>query len=218
MRREAVAGVIAILVVASLGIGYLSGIRARSSETITVTSISSVTTTTPIDSIQQVREAYLSYLQDVKSENASIVVDDYTNNATLAYEVNNPSGGMGGSNTGSNQIKQFYNQNIFFDNTMNLANESYIVSLSSNESEAIIHSNVTVYGESPDSLPNNQNGFYVANVALSIGFVHVGDDWLISSERWYDVNAVAGCQSFNTADCSILLSSPNWSQYIGPSQ
>jgi len=45
MRREAIAAVIAILVVASLGIGYLSGSRARGTETITSTSTSVSTST-----------------------------------------------------------------------------------------------------------------------------------------------------------------------------
>ena len=46
MRREGLAAVIAILVVASLGIGYLSGTSTRTTETMTSVSTSTVTSTT----------------------------------------------------------------------------------------------------------------------------------------------------------------------------
>jgi len=46
MRKEGLAAVIAILVVASLGIGYLSGTSTRATETVTSVSTSTVTSTT----------------------------------------------------------------------------------------------------------------------------------------------------------------------------
>jgi hypothetical protein len=46
MRKEALAAVIAILVVASLGIGYLSGTSTRATETMTSISTSTVTSST----------------------------------------------------------------------------------------------------------------------------------------------------------------------------
>jgi hypothetical protein len=51
MRKEGLAAVIAILVVASLGIGYLSGNSIRSTKTITSTSVSTSTVTSTTTSI-----------------------------------------------------------------------------------------------------------------------------------------------------------------------
>lgn len=48
MRREAIAAVVAVLVVASLGVGYLSGTSARSTKTVTSTATFVSTTTTQI--------------------------------------------------------------------------------------------------------------------------------------------------------------------------
>jgi hypothetical protein len=151
------------------------------------------------------------------SENVSAIVARYANNATLDYEVASPLGGLGASAVGDAQIRQFYNQDVLLGNpTVNYANETYAVSISGNESEATVRSNLTIYGNDGYVTPPNNAPVYVENAVLYIGFVHLGSDWLISHESWNDVNAVAGCPSFSSPGCSALLSTPNWVKEIWP--
>jgi hypothetical protein len=182
----------------------------------TVISISTTTSTVTIDLTQQVSDAYLTHLQDIKAQNISALIGEFATNSSLSAQTNNPTGGMGYLPTGS--VTKFYSQVMYSGHpTVNFANQSYATTISSNESAAVVHSNLTVYGESLYGPCNiNPCSVYVEDAALTLSFVHVGNDWLISNEFWYFVNGVDGCQSFSAPSCSTLLNSPNWSEYIGP--
>jgi hypothetical protein len=215
-RRDEVIALVACLLLGGAATYALVG--AGLSQRVTVTSVSTVTTTVTIDSAQEVTNAYLSYIQEVKTENITAIVDLYANNATVVYEVSNPTGGAGSGGDGTAQIIQLYNQDIFYGITsVNFGNESYSVPALGNGSEATIHANLTIYGNfNPSSAPGSHASVYVANLALSLQYVHVGQKWLISGETWNLVNDAFGCQSFSSSGCSIMLSSPNWAQQIWP--
>lgn len=209
-------------VVIALMIGLVAGAGATyafvagqnpGAKTATVTSTSTATSTVTIDLTQQVSDAYLTHLQNIKAQNITTLVGEFTSNPSLGAQTNNPTGGMGG---GTGNVTKFYAQVMYLGHpTVNFANESYTVTISSNESAAVTHSNLTVYGQSLYGPCNNTPcTVYVENAALTLDFVHVGNHWLISNEFWYFVNGIDGCQSFSTPPCSTLLSSPNWSEYV----
>jgi hypothetical protein len=213
-------------VVIVLVVGFLAGAGATYAlvgqglgpKTAIVTSTSTITSTVTLDLTQQVSDAYLTHLQAIESQNMTTLVGEYTGNATLGMFTNNPTGGMGGGING--QVEKFYAQSMFSGHpTVDFANESYTTTISSNESAATIHANLTYYGESLyGPCGNNPCTVYVDNARLTINFVRVGGDWLISNEYWYNVNGVDGCKSFSKLPCSTLLSSPNWSEYVLASQ
>jgi len=209
-------------VLAALVIGSLIGASAtyalaRAGLGQMITTTTTLTSTTTIDLTQQVSDAYLTHLQNIKAQNITALVGEFTSDPSIGAQTNNPTGGMGYLPTGD--VTKFYAQVMYSGHpTVNFANESYVVTISSNESAAIIHSNLTVYGESLYG-PCNDNPctVYVENAILTLDFAHVGNNWLISDEFWYFVNGIDGCQSFSVPYCSTLLNSPNWSEYIlGP--
>jgi hypothetical protein len=214
--------VIALMVglIAGAGATYAFGGQNLGAKTTTVTSTSTTTLTVTIDPTQQVSNAYLTHLQAITSQNMTALVGEYTNNATLGVFTNNPTGGMGGGYD-DGQVEKFYAQVMYLGHpTVDFANESYTTTISGNESAATIHANLTyygqsLYGQSPHG-PCNSNPctVYVDDARLTINFVRVGSDWLISNEYWYNVNGADGCSSLGTPPCSTLLSSPNWSEYV----
>src|SRR5580658_10116199 len=71
--------------------------------------------------------------------------------------------------------KLFYAQTFFSGHpTVDFANESYTTTISSNESAATIHANLTYYGESLyGPCGNNPCAFYADNARLTINLVRV---------------------------------------------
>jgi hypothetical protein len=210
---------LAVGLLAGAGATYALGGQDLGPKTTTVTSTSTITSTVTLDLTQQASDAYLTHLQAIESQNMTTLVGEYTDNATLGMFTNNPTGGMGGG-TDHGEVEKFYAQTFFSGHpTVDFANESYTTTISSNESAATIHANLTYYGESLyGPCGDNPCAFYADNARLTINFVRVGGDWLISNEYWYNVNGIDGCQSFNKPPCSTLLSSPNWSEYVLASQ
>jgi hypothetical protein len=85
MRKEGLTALVAILVVASLGIGYLSG-NTRATETMTSVSTSTVTSTVTYNATyQQVAYAYIAHLTQLNDRDVTGLGNDYESNATVVW-------------------------------------------------------------------------------------------------------------------------------------
>jgi hypothetical protein len=188
MKKEAQTVVMAILVAASLGAGYLAGGGGRGVQTVTTSSVvtQTNTTTVTIDPIQAVTSAYLAHLRSIQYQNDAALTSEYEDNATLAF-----SGGRLGQYRGAVEIRSVYQDVFFVPNgfgfsTVNLANESWTVSPAGSGTEATISSNFTMFGNDTSLIdhPGGVCATYTTNVSLQISYVLSGNDWLISQEAW----------------------------------
>jgi hypothetical protein len=176
----------------------------------TATATNTTATAATMNASQQVRSAYAAHLQNIGSENATVLGSEYERNATLQLTGN--VSGLAGQYQNNDSIRTFY-QSLFDAEigfpTINVTDVDYTVSVSGTAT-ALVDSNFTLYG--------NDTGFsfmvalggvtvYVANIRGDVSYVRHGDDWLISNET-LDFLAFDVCPSMSSPDCSSLLSSP----------
>jgi hypothetical protein len=151
------------------------------------------TATSTIDSTQSVSAAYAAYLRNLKSENTTGLAAEYESQASLVWGYAPSTGADEGGRriVGVANITQLFYSNFcpslcLFD-TVNLANETHVVSIAGNGTEATLDSNITIYGNSTGG--TNPPGFYTRSyadtAALNFSYVLAADgNWLISNETW----------------------------------
>jgi hypothetical protein len=111
MRKEGLTALVAILVVASLGVGYLSGNITRATETMTSVSTTTATFTGTYDATyQQVADAYATHLTQLKERDVIALSSDYESNATI--EWTGDASGLTGTYSGVSNIRLLWASTI----------------------------------------------------------------------------------------------------------
>jgi hypothetical protein len=164
MRKEALGVAVAVLVVASLGVGYLAGGGRTTTVTITTTS----------DAYEQVANAYQAHLSQLEVRDVSALASEYESNATIYWT--GAADDVAGNYSGSTSIKILMGNFVGKSVTFSLSNESQ--SLSVEGSVAVVNSTfsfVAILGA----------GVVNGTVAAQDVYEHAGgSSWLIASETW----------------------------------
>ncbi|MDG6967151.1 MAG: hypothetical protein JRN58_03200 [Nitrososphaerota archaeon] len=203
--RTALLGIFVALTIAFASTTiYESGIRASltptdtstvthtivSTSMLTSVSVSTITTVSLVDHTTALKDAYLSHIGAIETENATVLAAQYETNATLQATVIEmpPSGFDGIAN-----ITKFYEGNdcpkCFSDMKLPLsvANETYSLTMSGDLSTGNVTSRLIFYGTPNYRVsylggPPPSGTVVTDSVGFKISYVLQGDSWLISTE------------------------------------
>ena len=165
MRKEVLGAGVAVLIVISLGVGYIAGGGRTTTVTVTTTS----------DAYQQVANAYEAHLSQFDARNVNDIASGYESNATV--EWTGDAQGFAGNYSGSANIKILLGDFVGKSITFSLSNESQSVEVEGNV--VVVNSTFSFSGVSPT--------FGAANGTIAARDVYEpagGSSWLIASETW----------------------------------
>jgi hypothetical protein len=209
---------------------YESGIRttlastsiAIRMSTVTSTTTQTTTVTSTLDLTNALQDAYRSHIGAIESQNATALAAQYEINATLnAVAIGNP---PKGSFFGIANITKFYEEvpaNICvacpsLKAPFAVANETYSVTMSSDDKAGNVTSNLVFYGNT-----SVEGACYVPNVGscqalayvvgFDISYLLQGDHWLISMESLTYTNSYQCLTVSLSPDGSVL----SCHQYLG---
>jgi hypothetical protein len=122
----------------------------------------------------QVKGAFTQHLSSFASENTTLLVRDYTPNATLAWV--GTTRGLGGTYNTTAQIGQFYS--TFFSKITNVSVKNSTIAVQIVGSGAVVNGTFNLLGGGP------QVQTISGEVTARVAYVHVNGAWMISSETW----------------------------------
>lgn len=165
---------------------------ANSVTVLTKTETATSTSTLIISSTQLLKNAYLNYLEDVDSRNASAIVSDYATNATMLY------GGDAGLSTGgctlllgTSLIQDYFRFVLSQTEYAGTVTNASTPTVGEIGNFATVNGSFTLSGIAPGQTHPVQ---FDVRVALSLSFVYLGGSWLIDRESWTPYGAD---ESFN---------------------
>lgn len=180
--RKAKAGIIlALLVAASLGVGYLSGTSTRATEA--VTSVSTSTANSVYESNHEVVDAFAKHMLALSSRNASAIASQYSQDANITWLGRSTVGILGDYNGSQNILLLMRVGFITHGSSFLLGNVTYqLESVSGNS--ALVNSSFAFIGQKSyfgTGYIGNINGTVSAQDFFTLA---TNGSWLISQEMW----------------------------------
>jgi hypothetical protein len=122
----------------------------------------------------QVKGAFTQHLSRFASENATLLLRDYSPNATLAWV--GTTRGLGGTYNTTAQIGQFYS--TFFSKITNVSVKNSTIAVQIVGSGAVVNGTFNILGGGP------QVQTISGEVTARVAYVDVNGVWMVSSETW----------------------------------
>lgn len=179
----------AILLLAGAAAGYLYGVDSTPAKTTAAISTTTLTTTfttsTSLNAYSQVADGFANHLRFLSSRNASAVVSQYEQNASVTWTGS--ASGLRGLYNGTKVILLLINASfITRAGSFSIGNVTRTISGISNES-AVVNSTFDVSGKNYDfGLYEGYAASFNATVSAQDSFVYSTSHgaWLISAETW----------------------------------
>lgn len=126
----------------------------------------------------QVRDAFNQHLSDFASENTTLLMTEYSANATLEWV--GMTRGLGGSYNTTSLISQSYS--AFFSKFVDVSVKNATYTVQAVGGGATVNGTIQLLSGGP--LVQTITG----EIAVSVAYVHVNGAWAISSETWNFLN------------------------------
>ncbi|MFI5419674.1 MAG: hypothetical protein ACHQ1H_01770 [Nitrososphaerales archaeon] len=199
MKTSVIAIVVVVIVVIIAGAAFLalsggSGTTTSSTTTtpvvttsttpISTTSTVSTTTSTSSSSSTQatgsadlaaVQSANTAHINAIQQRNVPLVLGGYTNNAVVVWTGN--TGGLGGTYTGTGNIRLLYAGALSTAQTITLTMSNYTASAIDST-----HANST-YNLAMNGTSSVLGAFH-GHIAVSVAWIYNGTAWAIQQENW----------------------------------